>query len=348
MVRSFTGNRNRIARNKVPPIKHIAVVGIVDGAKSGENLANALKKYSGYKVSYVNDKNSRLQYIQAISTANVIIISGDIMAMRKNGMLVIYDNWKRKINLKASGHRHRPGASLISMPLGRGYRRKSSGYHAIETWPLSEYKKYYDCIVPAEPDLNYPEIGHGIMPYAIDTDIVHYNYNPKDTITIGAYLGGRDSKGVNKYLVPAIEILKGEGIKINLVLNGVKHKVSHNEFMRRMGTYTLYYGQITPIGVHGRSEVEALATGVPTICHITEQSRSQAGHVTDYGSPFLRANSVADIVDIIHNIISGDIDLMAISKASREYAVKWHSYQSVAAHALKIIEQAKLNKTVRK
>jgi len=326
----------------------IAVVGIIDGARSGRHLSRALKKHTAHQVAYANYKGHTRDYARAIVGADVIIVAGDALAYVKNGLIYMYAHNCRKIYPKGSKHKVKRNAVLISMPLGCNYRRKSSGFKAFEIWPLTEYSRNFDMVTPAEPDLNYPDINHGVLPYAIDTDKVTYGYSPGKKIVVGAYMGGKDSKNVRAYLMPALKQLEREGIDVKLMLGGLKHMVPHSQYMEQMKRYTVYYGQITPIGVHGRSEVEAIAMGIPTICGITAEAVSRAGENKEYGAPFIKAYNAKDVADVLRKIHNNELDLKAISKASRSYAVKWHSYQSVARQALNIIEQAKARKAKRK
>lgn len=318
----------------------IAVVGIIDGAKSGRCLAEAIARHTPHEVCYVNWDNSREDYARALIDADAVFVAGDSMIERGKDTINIYDQRKRKPYNKASGHTIKNSSVFISVPMGRNYRRKRSGYQAHEIWPLELYRMSFEMIVPTEPDLNYSEIDDGILPYAVDTELVPKIYNPPPGFIIAAYWTARDAKNVDKYIVPAINILKGEGIKIELKVYGQKCRVPHSQFMQERANCTVYYGQITPIGVYGRSEVEAMAMGIPTIVGITEEAKARAGSNTEYGSPCIKAYSCLDVVNTLRGIANNEYDLEAISRESREYAIKWHSYQSVARQAMEFVEEA--------
>ena len=240
---------------------------------------------------------------------------------------------------------------LISMPCGSRFRRKDSGYKATEVWTLSEYRKNFDIITPTQPDLNYPEINDGILQAAVDTDACAYSYKgirEDGTIAIGAYMGCSDTKNINKYLLPALDIIRDMGIKYDLTVYGVGNMVNHQTFINAMREYTIYYGQITPCGNYSVADLEAISTGVPTILGITDEAIMRAGHIKDYGAPFIKAHSVDDVALAIRNIAFGKKDIAAISREGRDYAVKWHSHKAVAQRAEEVIAGARERRRKRK
>lgn len=325
----------------------IAIICYYDGARSGHHLYQALAKQGRYKVAYAFNEMSREDYARAIHKADVIITACDSLSYIKDDKYYIYDNGGRGIYEAGSGHPVKTNAVMISMPVGKKYLRIDSGWRvAGEIWPLSEYRKNYEMITPVEPDLNYPEINDGWLPHAVDTSSISIAHKINGPMIIGAYLANRDSKNVREYLLPAIDMLQKEGLPVSLELSGTEHYVPHREFMDRMGKYAIYYGQITPIGVYGRSEVEAMAMGIPVICGITDTAVQRAGDIANYGRPCLKAYSVDDVARTIRSAIMGKINLPAVSAASRKYAERIHSYESVAKRAGIIIKEAQRRKNV--
>jgi hypothetical protein len=228
---------------------------------------------------------------------------------------------------------------MISRPVGAKYRRKSSGYHkAYEIWPLSAYRKNYEAILPVEPGMNYPEINDGWLPHAIDVDRYTPSWSPPaNKMVVSAYTANIDSKLVHKYLEPALSRIKKDGANIELVLSGAENHVEHQVFLQRLRQSTVYYGQITPLGVYGRSEVEAMAMGVPVIAGIKDFAVKRALPIKGYGEPCLKAYDVAGLAGLLGKIADKKIDLEDVSKKGREYAVRVHSYKSVAAQITAII-----------
>jgi len=318
----------------------IAVICYYDGAKSGLHLYQALKS-AGHSGAYANKESGRDAYARAIADADAIITACDSLSFIKDDGFYIYDNNGREIFEDGSGHEVKPGAVMISMPVGAKYRRKNSGYHkAYEVWPLSEYRNSYDVILPVEPSMNYPEINDGWLPHAINTKAIHARAGGGERFIVGAYMANQDSKNVDRYLRPAIEQLQGEGLPVEYELSGTTYHVPHSTFMDNLCTYAMYYGQITPLGVYGRSEVEAMALGIPVICGILDIAVKRAGDISDYGAPCLKAYNAEDVARVIRDAMAGKIDLEKVGRASREYAVRVHSYEAVAKRADGIIKMA--------
>ena len=321
----------------------IAVICHQDCAKSGYQLYLALRSATEHDVNYAACyTHKREDYARAIDGADAIITACDALSYLDKGRFYLYTVYGKGLYEAGSGHPVKPGAVMISMPVGKKYLRKNTGWdHAWEVWPLSRYRESYDIVTPVEPDLNYPEINDGWLPHAIDTNAIALSWHRPKEFVVTAYLADRDSKQVNVYLVPAIKMLEKENISIKLVLSGTRYHVEHAVFMERKRNSTLYYGQITPLGVYGRSEVESMAMGVPVICGITDLAIERAADITDYGAPCLKALTVRRVAARLREVATGKIDLEAVSLASREYAVRVHSYEAVAKRALSIIEEAK-------
>jgi hypothetical protein len=134
--------------------------------------------------------------------------------------------------------------------------------------------------------------------------------------------------------MPAVKIAKDRGCKIEVKAGS---RMPHKDFMKLIGGCTLYYDQITPLGIYAYSGVEAMSMGVPVIAGISETAKKQATPMTNYGEPCLKAYDIVSLADLLTDIWRENVDLQAISAQSRDYAVAVHSYQSAAKRAEAII-----------
>jgi len=124
------------------------------------------------------------------------------------------------------------------------------------------------------PDLNYPWFRASWMPAAIEVPSVRSWSEPEGgIIRIGHSPSKRHKKGTDSVLIPAINILKKEGIKIELVmLEGMSHK----ECVQAKKGLTLFWDQ-SLVGFYGNSALEAMRYGVPTFCYLSREAIRQAG-----------------------------------------------------------------------
>jgi len=186
--------------------------------------------------------------------------------------------------------------------------------------------------------LNYPQLKGEWIPHAYDVETEAFDYEPDyDNIVISYYHAQSDCKFALKVLLPVLKRLCDEGYKFKAVGigKGSCKTVSWEESLRIKRESTLYFSSISPIGCYGKSAVESLSMGIPTINRISETSLKQSG-CDDYGSPFIKANDPAELYDVLKMVFKGEIDLKQVSVKSREYAIKYHSYDAVAVRLKRI------------
>jgi len=311
---------------------NIAVVCYMDAGNTGRHLYMAISRGGRHKVCYADQRKGRYNYIACISNADIIWVKGDTIAEISKGRFNLYNQKATQIIQKASNIPVKPGARLIQSPGGSSFRRPIPGYvKSFGYVPLERFINNSSLLAPITPDLNYPQLEGVWLPHAIDEKKMSNMWNPGKEFIIGAYLAQNDCKCVNTVLVPAVERLRRKGYKIDLrITNGVS--IPHNEFMKIISECTIYYDQINPLGVYGRSGVEAMSMGIPTICSISEKSIKQAEPVQGYGDPCLKAHDIKGLEAMLELVYLGKIDLRKVSEESKKYARRVHSYESVAKY----------------
>lgn len=322
----------------------ITIVSPIDCADSGKRLSEAIKRHSSHKVIYLGGKMPRHVYADGIKRADIIWVKGDFLASIGDGTFSIYDMRGKGLIRNISRLPIKQTVKLVFSPGGSGFRRKNTDYKkSYASLPLSRYIKEYDYIAPLTPDLNYPQLKGTWLPHAWDVDNTKYVWKNSPIIKIGAYYGQGDSKNAVKYLVPAVERLKAEGKLIEIVSPSLEKKgmVPQNVFLDTMKTCTIYFEEITPIGVYGNSGVQAMAMGIPIIANISSLAKSQANPHTNYGAPCLNACDEETLYELLRDICDKAVDLQDISQKTKQYASDIHGYQSIAKQVNDIITLTK-------
>jgi len=307
-----------------------------DYANSGNDYVNAIQECSkNIDIAYIKRGCEPKGVSDIVGNAEVLWFKGDNLPVKKNGRIYLLDfNGKPIKNF--AGWSIKENSKILITAGGSAFRRPIAGYkHAIGKIPLSRYKEVADKITSISPDLNYPEIKGEWLPHAYDVKNCGNNWRVSDNMTI-SYYKGKGKKGVEKYLIPTIEELKSNGYKINaLQIHGVTHKESVD--IKRSST--LYFESIKPHGCYGKSGVESMSNGIPTICHISDTSIKQATPYNDYGDPCLSVKTLGELYRLLEHVILGKIDLNEISKASVSYAINHHSYKNVSLQIERIISE---------
>lgn len=336
-MQSFFQRENKnVLRPRRKANMNVAIITNGDCCGTGKTFSLALSKYTSHNIRFVSCANKRVDYAKAIKNADIIWVGGDTPIEIRSNKFIMYEfRGIRKIE-KPSGHFVKRGVKIMHTPYGSHFRRPIEGFvKSYGTVPLQRFTSNANLIAPITPELNYPE-NHGIyFPHAYDVSSAKNTWKPSKKITIGAYLAQLDCKNVNTVLRPAVEILKGMGITIDLK---VGNRMPHKEFVKMVSECTLYFDQVNPCGIYAYAGVEAMSHGIPVISSINDVAIKQASPIENYGSPCLRAYDVQSLVNLLVSISNDEIDLERVSLESRQYAERVHSYQSIAKYFNNVIE----------
>jgi hypothetical protein len=149
-----------------------------------------------------------------------------------------------------------------------GYARK---YKNNESY--RKFVKNFDARIVMTPDLNYPWFDGFYIPHSINMNEFPYLWIDGTLLSHSPSMAIR--KGTESFLY-AIQSIAG--ITLDII-----HNVSYAECLKRKKSATLFFDQAgrerssvmgtsEPIGWYGNSAIEAMAFGIPTIAHLSEES----------------------------------------------------------------------------
>lgn len=315
----------------------VALISYVDYADSGKELANAIKMMTDYEVCYAKCRYETDKYFNAVKGADIIWCKGDDPARIEKGVFYMDRLRGKSHKMMVPPCKCKKKAKLILTASGSFFRRKIPGAKkAFAKVPLQTYIRSFDKITALSPDLNYPILSGEWLPHAWDIKKYRNAWKNSKTLKINTYTNNIDSKEVYTYLMPAVEQLRNEGHRIEVTIT---QGVSIKQSLKDKREATLYFNSITPQGVYGKSVVEALSYGIPVMCHISTTAVKQAKPYKRYGKVCLNVSDTGEVIETLRDILEGRINMQELSKQSRGYAIKYHSYETVGMQAKRIIEE---------
>ncbi len=198
------------------------------------------------------------------------------------------------------------------------------------------WSRYADIVIAAMDSIDYIPFWNRISHchYAIDTDSIQPVFKPlEDTIKILHAPNHKAVKG-SSFIVKAIEELKKDGYKIELVF---KQGVSNKEFLEVVAQADIVVDQLI-MGWYAMFSMEAMAMGKPVVCALREDLvwlYENAGCVEKGEIPLINA-SPTTIKEVLKNLIDEKENLYSIGKKSRDFVVKYHSIDVVGDYFDKI------------
>lgn len=305
----------------------VTILSEFDYANSGKELYLALKAYSGFELYYFKKNHVNTEALDIICKSDIIVFKGDNLPIFTQQGLSLYNTKGHKIIPNLLNLKIKPSVRIILLAGGSGFRRKDNGniHIAKQIWPLDRYINSCDYITTITPDLNYPLLKGSWLPHTMDLSLAKNHWKQHRVLKVSYYPNYNDKKGTDQYLLPAVEKLKSQGYKVELYpIKGV----SLDESIKIKQQSSIYFENISEAGCYGKSGVEALSNGIPTICYISEQSKFQALPL-EYGKPILNASSVEEVYTILLNSLNKKLDLRRVSEESFYYA-KIHDYKVVS------------------
>jgi glycosyltransferase involved in cell wall biosynthesis len=175
-----------------------------------------------------------------------------------------------------------------------------------------------------------PDAHH--LPVALDLD--RWSVEPREntrnaTFKIVHAPTDPDFKGT-AYLLRAVEVLKAEGHDISLE---VLREVPRDDALRRIAGADIFVDQLG-VGWYGLAAVEAMALGVPTICHIRDDL---AGYLTPL--PLITASKMT-IESTLRFVLANRDALPDYGSAGRRFVEKHHDSRAVVATLIDIYRRA--------
>ncbi len=137
--------------------------------------------------------------------------------------------------------------------------------------------------------------------------------------------GSRNIKGTAA-IIDAIDRLRGEGVNVRLEFVS---DVLSTEVRFIQAQADVIVDQLN-IGRYGATAREGMMLGRPTVCYMNRWEPPGAQRLASIdGCPLVSANE-ASIYAVLKDLLSNEAKRHAIGKASRDYALKWHSADACA------------------
>lgn len=200
----------------------------------------------------------------------------------------------------------------------------------------------FDQRIAMTPDLNYTWFDGCYIPHTIDTDSTKHCWT--DSCLLAHSPSKPELKGTD--LVEAsLKALEREpawkGWRVDII-SGVpfsecmERKQRASLFFDQAGQYSqATYGITGVVGWYGNSAVEAMALGIPTIAHLSDDAflGAQRASVDMSMCPIINIEPTVDGMTraLARFAASSASERFELSKATRQFAADFHSYPAVAA-----------------
>jgi hypothetical protein len=195
---------------------------------------------------------------------------------------------------------------------------------ALALYPMQDYMRA-TLRTALTPDLNYPEYRGIYTQQAVDTDLLQpvAGKNPNGRV-IAHSPTHYGKKGTDLFL-DALNGLNAQmyGIELDMLVH-----MDWVQCQYRKSLATWFFDQMG-VGFYGNAGLEAMAMGVPTVCHISRDAVKQSDGKIDRHHPVfaLRTPTVAACQAALCRCMKAD--WQQASAATREFAVKFHGYKTV-------------------
>jgi hypothetical protein len=128
-----------------------------------------------------------------------------------------------------------------------------------------------------------------------------------------------------KYVIDAIELLKESG---HLVALKLIENVDNQELQKILATESdLHVDQLFADG-YGLNALESMSLGIPTVSNFQGPARDFFDQWSFTKECPIIVSSASDLAQTILNLMNQPEELREIGRLSREYVLKYHSYQS--------------------
>ncbi len=256
-------------------------------------------------------KTSDKEIIQnEINSADIIHFKGDDLPSK--------DYW---LNFKL------PNIPIIITVGGSGFRRNSNNSKVSLKWfDFNDYIKNSDFRTTLTPDLNYPDFNAYYIQQCINSRIQKNSWVHNKIPIISHSPSHREKKGTDKYIIPAIEILKKKGYKFKFDLI---ENVSNIDCINRKKKSNIFIDQVSETGFYGISALEAMQFGIPVIAHISDKAKIQSdGKIDKFLCPIINVNlSVFSVYEELKFLLNSDLKKLSIS--TKNFCDNFHSYETV-------------------
>jgi hypothetical protein len=198
------------------------------------------------------------------------------------------------------------------------------------------FTRRFEGRVAITPDLCYPWYEGRFIPHAMDVKSVPYCWRPGRVI---AHSPSQMQRKGTAAFAEAVAALGGQSFNLDII-TGVDHRTA----VRRKQEATLFFdqsGRENPdvlgidevIGWYGKSAVEAMAAGIPTLAHLSKQALEQSGFTETERAALpvinvpLDAAGMRGVLDELSR--KSETELRELSGKTRAWAEAFHSDEAV-------------------
>ncbi len=289
--------------------------------------------------------------------SHVVIRDKKIKSLYKKFAIFLYDTYsrlmsylevfliklfKKKLLIQFQGDDCRQGDYCLinyeistATQVSNGYYNKKSD--EAKRSSIKFYSKFCDIIYALNPDImNVLPNNSQFLPYAhVDLNVWQpiYNQTHSGPLKIGHAPTNREFKGTN-YIVNAVEKLKKEGYKIDLILI---ESISNKKAKEIYKKVDIMIDQLFA-GWYGGLAVELMSLGKPVVAYIREKDLSYIPSEMQNDLPIINSNS-EKIYETIKRLVSlPRYKIIEKGKDSRKFVEKWHNQELIANDIIRQID----------
>lgn len=136
-------------------------------------------------------------------------------------------------------------------------------------------------------------------------------------------------------VIQTVDLLRAEGLSLELRLVEGKSNKEVREFLREFSD--IHIDQLNS-DLYGLSAIESMSLGIPTISSFEGELRNFFDRWSfSKECPIISANP-SNLTEVLRNVIADSNSWQEISRKSREYVKKYHSYESFETFFAEIIK----------
>ena len=226
----------------------------------------------------------------------------------------------------------RPGKPRVFQLYGGVARRLQDD----EDW--RDHVRSHDAVFAVTPDLCFEWGDVRFIPHAVDATATPVTWVDSDLV--GHSPSRRERKGTELFL-EAARIL---GVEVDLIegvpnAECVARKAKVGFFFDQAGYDVLASGRV--VGWYGMSGLEALARGVPTMAHLSDEAFERAGHAIRSSLPVVDSGVT---VESIKKALVGLLEMTpeeraVLSSTSRRWVESFHDYSVIGPRLVELYEE---------
>ena len=218
--------------------------------------------------------------------------------------------------------------------------------HNVIKRQVDRWSRYADIVIGTMDSIDYMYFWNRVTPcpFTIDTDKIKPKERSKNIsvpIKILHAPNHMSIKGTN-FIEAAISRLKKEGYEIEY--QRIQH-MPNEKVLQAIQEADIVIDQLI-MGWYAMFAMEAMASGKPCVCHIREDlvdTFAKIGCLNREDVPFINATTET-IYEELKTLLDNPESLNELGKKSREYAIKYHSYEAIGSFFEEINKSLKINK----